>query len=324
MKKLTALILILMLTVPAALAASPAEVVGSWYVSAITGNSGFGTGTPLADYHLELNRDKSASLFMNGVERPYTWDVTDEGLKIKTVSEGPEGLTNYFVKDFVLTADGTLTAESVYDYGVENGSFKDIVLVREEPDKLLPVTRPAESEDEFFGDWKAFRVVQNNVAYDFADAEIEIEFAQATFKDPVNDAEVELLTDYKDAMLTAEGAAIDRHADAVRCEMTDVNGVIVATLTSKGAEVYRVYFIKEDAAEAVEEALEEAEEAAEEALEGAEEAVEEAAEEAAKAVEEAIEEAEEAVEEGAENSSSALESAINAALEAVESAANAG
>ena len=311
MKKLLVLatVLALMLVSTAALAATPGEVVGTWYGCLIDNSYEFGAGIPLGDYRLELNRDGTAQLFCNGSERPYTWKVTDEGVRISTVdqpepAEGEaEAYESYYGYDFELD-DGLLATEGFYDYGMTDPKWVDITFARTPVEIELPGVKQAEAEDDFFGDWSALCVEQNGTLYAApSGVGIKIEFAQISFLQDGSDPIV-VLSEYVDGTLTCDASAVN--SDSALFQLAG-EGVLVVTLTHDDEQAV-IYFTNGTADIALEEAM--AGLTAANAEETGEEAVEEAVEESVEGIVEAAESVEEIAEEIGEAGEELIEEAV--------------
>lgn len=247
MKKITALALALclLLACSAAFAATPGEVVGTWYCQSMTDTSfEFGAGVPTGDYRLELNRDGTALLVCDGQERNYAWEVTEKGVDLKPVSEYEATYQNYWYYSMTLNEDGTLTIGSVQDFSSEEGHYYDFTMGREAVDTSLPAKVAAEKEDDFYGEWIAAVIAQDGFLFDVSamNFHAKVEFAQVTFT--AGDSEpVVVMTEFKDGMLTCDGRAFDYRADKATFELAEMKGTVCATFTGEGEEIYTVYLV---------------------------------------------------------------------------------
>ena len=246
MKKITALTLALclLLACSVAFAATPGEVVGTWYCQSMTGSSlEFGTGVPTGDYRLELNRDGTALLVCGGEERNYAWEVTEKGVKLNTLKDYDETYGNYWYYDLTLTEEGTLT-EKIQDFSREEGHYYDFVYGREAVDTSLPAKTVAEKEDDFYGEWIAAVIAQDGFLFDVSamNFRAKVEFAQVTFT--AGDSEpIVVMTEYKDGVLSCAGESFDYRADKATFELAEMAGTVCATFTNEGQEIYTVYLV---------------------------------------------------------------------------------
>ena len=243
MKKIAALLLglALLLVSVGAFAATPAEVVGTWYLASMSdGYSVYGPAVPVGDYHIELNRDGSAKLVSNGSERPYTWETTDFGFELRPLAD--EEFEYYWYLEYTLTEEGTITINTL-DIGVEDGSYYDFVYDRDPHPVVVPTATQAAQEDDLFGTWYAYMIEQDDKTYNISENGISaiVEYAQITVKNPGSD-DLVLLTDFADGAVTCPSKDFDYSTDVARFQPTDAEGVIRLSMEKEGQELYAVYF----------------------------------------------------------------------------------
>ena len=163
-----ALVLFVCATVPA-LAASPTDVLGVWYLKSFEYYNSMASLE--GDYKVEFNRDRSALLVLNGTEMQTTWDLRDNGAEIK-MENGTE--------TFELQEDGTLKAYlKIYD---DNSWY--CYFAREKEEIQIPALADATSEEDYFGTYALTLQKNGNLLQPVENGEallkIAIEFAQVT------------------------------------------------------------------------------------------------------------------------------------------------
>ena len=255
MKKLAVLVLVLALMVPAtcAFAATPAEMLGEWYISSTVDDDV--VVTVLTGDTLTLNRDSSAVLTLSGIEQTYAWEATDEGAKL----EAPDG-AGYSDIDVTLE-DGQLKFNT-REFG-EGGNSFDFVFTREPVEVALPAVITAEKEDDYFGSWSCvyltmgrghywignadFEVIGDGIYYvpENYTFKIDIEFAQATITESTLGDPITVMTDYADGKLVSSGKALDGFDFDI--ELAEDNWMIV-TIAEEDVTVQ--YYFTKDGAEA--------------------------------------------------------------------------
>ena len=240
MKKMAALILVLVLALSAAgaFAVSPAELLGTWYTGEL--NDG-GVYLLTGDYHLELRRDSTATLVMNGQAKEFKWKLSGEYVEL--TSEDQEGSIDLYYENEQL---------SVYmkDFSKEDNSTYNYIFTREQPEIFqVPGIITAETEEEFFGDWSpVFAVTSKGIAKvreEDAALGIKVEFAQITMTEGEN--VYYALTDYVDGKLKFNGKDLNLQDAVVIVELAE-NGYARVTLDGVPAEEYNYYLVKAGAA----------------------------------------------------------------------------
>lgn len=193
----------------------------------------------VGDYHLEFNRDSTATLVMNGQEKSYTWKATSDGAEL-TPAEGND--TIYFTYE-----DDQLKA-SIKDFTLDSRYSYDYVFTREQPEPfVVPAVITAEKEDNFFGDWKAaFTVTPMGVAKvpeEYASLGIKVEFAQITLT--MGEDVLYALTNFVDGKLTFDAADLQLGDGTVIVELAK-NGYAKLTIDGVPEEQYNYYLMKTD------------------------------------------------------------------------------
>lgn len=266
MKKVLAMVLVLtlMFSAVSALAVTPAEVVGTWYLQGVT-KEDIMKGEPegcafahyLGDARFEFNRDKTAGIVFDDNERPFTWDIDKNGTLKMTPPEGAEYLGFYDESFIKVREDGRLLLK-MQDYSGFASLYCCYVFGREPIDSTLPAAVTAEKEDDFYGTWVADRVAKGKYVASAADAglgdaTLTIEFAQATLDMPGAGSVIEL-TNYVDNKLTCSADALG-FSKAGKCTI-ELNELGLSVLIEDGDTVMTAYFLPaaEDAANTASEA----------------------------------------------------------------------
>ena len=191
MKKIAFVVALVLFTCTAvsALAVSPAEFLGVWYLKSVEYNSQ--VALLEGDYRVEFNRDRSAVVVLNGTEEKATWALNDNSANVEL-----EGGTSYFE----LQEDGTLKVymKIIDKYG------KNCVFSREKEEIKIPAVIDAASEDEYFGTYALTLQKTGNILIPIENGETllkaVIEFALVTVSgDAVYDASV--MSDYQDGKI---------------------------------------------------------------------------------------------------------------------------
>ena len=244
MRKLIALLLALTLGAAPALAVTPGQVVGAWYVVSMTGFSTGGPFAPVEAIRLDLNRDASADLTFGGEAAPgeAVWDVTADGVKVTGVGE--DAADRYL--RLTLTEDGLLTYNL---FRGRDGLRYDVTFAREPADVSVPAVVEAESEEAFYGAYQAECMVAGDRFYSYAGAadalRLEIAFAQvdATLGAGGEDERHAVgVTDYVDGALRTSASGIFTRRSGVACTIAKLeDGGVVATYEEDG-EARCVYF----------------------------------------------------------------------------------
>ena len=240
MKKIMvlALVLALALSTMGALAATPGELVGVWYLQ--TRADSYSVYYDLSQDTLELKRDSTAVLTMDGTEYTYTWETTDEGAMLTAPDDA-----EYAKYQSIALTDGTLTINA--ELGTDE-YYYDYVFTREPFVIDIPAKKPAEVEDDFYGSWTAVYSIEPNGLFYIPDGffyHVEISFAQVIVSRPDSEDAV-IMTNYADGTLTFPGEELSYDYDAVSVQLTD-NGGLVATLTNTEKDVsIDLYFVPAD------------------------------------------------------------------------------
>ena len=245
MKKMTCLLLaaLLLLLSVSALAddVTPAQVVGTWYLQ------NRDESVMLTEYRMELNRDKSAVLVMNGVEKGFSWSISGDSV---VLSDDEDANAYYFTFE-----NGELNA-TAKDFSVEETQYFHFVFGREEVKVELPEAKTLENEEDFYGDYAPLYTVKGD-SLNKEDQEIlvNVDFAQITISN--GEYQIITMTDFKDGKLLASEPKADRNYPNIVIEATEADGVLKATFSNDdGEEGYAIYFQAVEAAAAVEEAVE--------------------------------------------------------------------
>ena len=186
---LLALALLVCALVPA-LAVTPAEIVGVWYLKSFEYNSL--PAVPEGESQVEFKRDSTAVFMMNGeVEKEGPWRLTSDGAMI----EGE----NYDNLHFYPQDDGTLKIEII---GSKN-SYRNLVFTREKPEEIkLPAVVEAASEDAYFGTYALTLQKNGNILFPFENGgtllSAKIEFAQVTISGESVGSEKIVMSDYQE------------------------------------------------------------------------------------------------------------------------------
>ena len=242
MKKIAALVLVLVLALSAvsAFAVTPAEVLGVWYTGEMkdSGNTYLLTG----DYHIEFNRDSTATLVMNGQVKNFTWKLDGETVWLTSEDQAEQITFDYRDDHFeVYMKDISEEGDSNYDY----------VFSREQPEAFkVPEVIAAEKEEDFFGEWRAdFAVTSKGIMkVSESDAAVlfKVEFAQIT-KTEGEDVRYALTT-YNDGVLQFKGADLGLQETTVTVELAE-DGYARVTMADRPEDVYNFYLVRVDAAE---------------------------------------------------------------------------
>ncbi len=241
MKKYAAMILALILALSSvgAFAVTPAELLGIWYTSEADeyGDIYILTG----DYYLELKRDSTAVLVMNGQEKAFTWKAQSEGAVLTSTEDGK-------TIDFTYE-DGVLKA-NFEDFSLEGTYSCSYVFSREEPEKFeVPDVKLADQEESFFGEWKAeFTVTERGIkkaSEEDAAKMVTVEFAQIKVTDGEN--VYYALTNFDSGKLTFSAEDLNLGKGTVVVELAG-NSYARITLDGVPAETYNFYLVKVDSA----------------------------------------------------------------------------
>ena len=244
MKKIAALVLVLVLALSAvsAFALTPAEVLGTWYTGEALdgGNAYLLTG----DYHVEFNRDSTATLVMNGQEKKYTWKLDGDLVWLTSSEDEADQICFTYEEDHFKAYITDFPAD-------DNSRSYDYIFSREQPEAFkIPDVIAAEKEEDFFGEWSAeFSVTPRGVAkVSESDAAVvfKVEFAQIT-KTEGEDVKYALTT-YADGKLQFNGADLGLQDVKVIVELAE-DGYARVTADGVPAEEYNFYMVKADAAE---------------------------------------------------------------------------
>ena len=262
------LVLVLLVGILApAMAVSPADLLGTWYLSSFEYD---GIAARLAgDYRIELNRDRPAVLVLNGEEQALTWEPKDYGASVTMDTR---------TTDFEMQEDGTLKASLT----IADESSHDCIFVREEPAAAeIPEVIQASSEEDYFGTYVLTLQKTGNILLPFENGEDilkgVIEFAQVTISGSAVGSEYAIMSDYQDGkvIIPAKGIISDATDDNKVIIEKTATGIVV---TMDNGSDLAYYLSSVNANETDEHAEEAAEATAEEAAEAtAEEAAEEGA-----------------------------------------------
>jgi len=282
MKRIIALIatLCLLLACVPAMAVSPAEVLGDWYLCYREDGDNL-IPVPTANVKLTFNRDSTVDINFEGLESSSTWKLDSDGdVRIESVNDSQLLLTST-----QNGLKGSLTDEVV-------SAYREYYYFDREPveAEVFPEPIVASQEDDFFGEWVTDYNVIDSVRYEIEEPiQVKIEFAQVTVTRGEDDVRV-TLTDYKDGKLIANaydiGLARNYDADAKAIAELTTDGSLLLTVEGASDQIPPCYLKRADGSVVIPQPAE----AVEDAAEAVEEAVEEAAEEVADAVEEAVEE----------------------------------
>ncbi len=209
------------LAVPAS-AVSPAEILGTWYLSYFE-FEGFAAVIP-GDNRLELNRDATGVLVIAGEEKPLTWELKDYGAYV-TEEEG--------TGDFTLMEDGVLKGP----VRIGDGYTHDGFFVREQPPQIeIPAETEAANEDEYFGTYALSMQKIRDFVICFENGEellkAEIEFALITVSGSGlyygSGEPIAVMSDYKDnkLIIPADGILTGSPEDVLVISKTET-GVMV-------------------------------------------------------------------------------------------------
>ena len=250
MKKLVSLVLalVLALSVCAALAdITPSQVVGTWYLQ--TRNNYYGSYIMSGDYRLELNRNKTAALVMNGAERAYTWTINGDDVELRAAEDA-----DYERKYIELTmADGLLTLDSEKDFSEDSGKYYDFVFGRDQVSVTLPNWNvQPQAEEDYFGTYVPYMLFdEQNGAYQVLDRDmmrVEISFAEC--KVTKDGEEYVTLTDYDDAenalVLDESLAKLLGYNDKAKltAELSMEEGILCVNLSAEDVTLFQLFFNK--------------------------------------------------------------------------------
>ena len=247
MKRLVCMLLCLALslTAVAALAATPAELVGRWYFVTVDGKD------ILEESYVEFNRNKSVTLVLSGDTADFngcTWNATDSGINLYD-AEG-----EYLLRADLEDGRLKLTTKLL----TTDGRYYDYVLARERITHYLPAIIQAESEEALFGEYQVVLVLSNDLIQEADEGTIiTIDFAQISENGEV------YLTDFVDGRLVVYENKKEMYISA-----TEDPAYIVAYYEEdpEGAEQVYLKKTEADADQQAASALSEAVEAASEAV----------------------------------------------------------
>ena len=251
MKKLVslALALVLALSVCAALAdVTPSQVVGAWYLHSLTVND-----VPYimeGDYRVEFNRNKTAVLVMNGVERTFNWSISGDDVQLKSPEDA-----NYDCNSYDLTLeDGLLKLETAKDFSVEgNSPYCDFVFGRDQVSVVLPTWNvQPQAEEDYFGVYVPYMLYDaKNSAYQILERDlmrVEISFAEC--KVTKDGEDYITLTDYDEAenALVLDESLAEllgyRGKAKLTAELSMEDGILSVNLSAEDTTLFHVFFNK--------------------------------------------------------------------------------
>ena len=242
MKKMVCLIvaaMLLLLSVTALADVTPGQVVGTWYMKSRDEK------IVLRDYHLDLNRDKSAILVMDDVENEYTWSLSGDRVVLGTEEDK-------YAISMEYTEDGELKFLN-QDFSEENARLYTFIFGREEIKIDLPEVKTAEKEEDFYGDYVYAYTVTGKI-YEQAETEVtaNIDFAQITIT--VGENTIVCLTDFQDGKLIVNEKKVNAQYPNMVVELTELDDTLKATFMNESGDVgQEVYFRTAQPAQTVQE-----------------------------------------------------------------------
>ena len=253
MKKMVSLVLALILALSAAAVAladiTPSQVVGTWYLQS---RNKYDEAFILdADYRIELNRNKTALVVMNSVERQYTWEIQGDSVYLRL----PEDAEYSRITSGLKLEDGLLKMETEYDFSLENSSLYDFVFGREKPVVSLPAwEHKAQTEEDFYGDYELtlIAVPADKTFQKVEKGTMELALSFAELKVTENGESKIVMTDYQDGVLLVDGSDIRREFKSIALEISLDEGVLMANvLDEEGGVNMSLYFDRISADEPV-------------------------------------------------------------------------
>ena len=243
MKKLVALALALLLAlgVVSALAdITPSQVVGAWYLQS---RARFGESYIVdGDYRVELKRDKTALVVMDGIERQFTWSILGDSVRLAK----PDGADYDNITSSFHLQDGLLHLNMEYDFSEEGSQLYDFVYGREPVVFAFPAwEHRAQEEDDFYGyyeldfiSYPAERLVRMAEPGTVC---VTISFAEFTVVQ--GERSVIIMTDYRDGLLFADASVMGRQYNNLKADISLDEGVLqVYVLDSDDNETFSLYF----------------------------------------------------------------------------------
>lgn len=248
MKKLVSILVILCMTLAMIPALAEEEITGEWYLSEIVvGDQSVNPSILGMGMAIVLDEDGVAAVVTvnEGEEEPETqigtWELTDDGVAV-TIDEDTLVL---------VPADDTLVAAT----DEEDGSA--MVFTREAPeDVVLPETIPAESEEDFFGDWMLNTLVIDDTAIPAALFGLEMamtidEGAIAIVSSTEPDEVAAYVTTFEDGALLAVDPELEEitDTDVMLVELNDNGWVSVTQIIDEESAMVLYFELIEEEAE---------------------------------------------------------------------------
>lgn len=184
-------------TLVPALAASPADILGVWYLKSVEYNSS--EAVIEGDYRVEFNRDRSALLVLNGEEEKTTWEPEDARAVMKLGDSSTS---------FDLQEDGTLKAS----LPIYSEYYANCIFTREKEEQVqVPAAVDAASEDEYFGTYVITLQKDKNILLPIENGDTVlkavIEFAQVTLSGNMF-YEKSIMSDYQEGKVVIPAYSI--------------------------------------------------------------------------------------------------------------------
>lgn len=232
----------------------PGKVVGTWYgVYAESGNLSY---NPTGDIHLDINRDKSGVLVINGTEQSFTWVIDSDKMAMRLNTGSTEAL-NVDPK-CTLTADGELIVEYVKDglKGLTGAAYSTYTFIRENQIMQLPEAAEAAVEDEFYGryqlawtmdDTRAVLPNEDNVLtvrVDFAEAEITQGEESETFVTEFTDGCLTTDVTPNNQFMRRNCLGLDKEYSIVKLSKTTDDTLFLATASNASGEIAAVFYLR--------------------------------------------------------------------------------
>ena len=248
MKKLVSILVILCMTLAMIPALAEEEIIGEWYLSEIVvGDQSVNPSILGMGMAIVLDEDGVAAVVTvnEGEEEPETqigtWELTDDGVAV-TIDEDTLVL---------VPVDDTLVAAT----DEEDGSA--MVFTREAPeDVVLPETIPAESEEDFFGDWMLYTLVIDDTAIPAALFGLEMamtidEGAIAIVSSTEPDEVAAYVTTFEDGALLAVDPELEEitDTDVMLVELNDNGWVSVTQIIDEESAMVLYFELIEEEAE---------------------------------------------------------------------------